>query len=590
MIDKKYSIGDNKSQKAEVEDSILTISEEEAALIENPFNKRVLQLFWSFVVIILALMSLRVFYLTIVKGDHYAKIAKGNSVRSIPIKAPRGKIFDRYGTVLVNNMPSMDAVFVPIDLPDNKSDKSNVAEQVAKILNMDKDDILNIFSSADKNSSRPVLLKEKINQNESLMLMEKSTGLAGIKIEKTATRKYVDSLIFSHILGYEGKIIQDELENHPDYLMTDYIGKQGLEKSYEYYLRGDYGAKKVEVNSLGKIKKEIEVIDPKPGSDLILNVDAKLQKKVFDTLSNFVQNEEIKAASAVAIDPRDGGILALASVPSYDNNLFASGISSQDYRKLAQNPANPMFNRAISGEYPPGSTIKPLIAGAALEEDIINAQTRIESRGGIQVGDYFFGDWKTHGYTDLRRAIAVSSDVYFYSIGGGYGGVRGLGMKKMKYYDNAAGLGNKTGIDIPGEASGFIPDPEWKKEIIGERWYVGNSYHASIGQGYITATPLQIANYISAIANGGILYKPRVVFQIKKNSGDVVVNAAKINKKLPISKKNLDIVKEGMRMTVTEGTAKTLNDMQMKIAGKNRNIPVWKRRENTWVVRVLCSL
>jgi len=301
---------------------------------------------------------------------------------------------------------------------------------------------------------------------------------------------------------------------------------------------------------------------------LVLNIDSGLQKKIFDALSGTLEAEKIKKGAAVAIDPRDGGVLALVSLPGFDNNLFAGGISSDNYQKLIKDPSKPLFNRAISGKYPPGSTIKPLIAIAALSEGVIDSHTQIESRGGISVGSYFFGDWKAHGFTDVRKAIAVSSDVFFYTVGGGYGNIEGLGMSKMKKYENLFGMGEFSGIDISEEMKGLIPDEKWKEEIIGERWYVGDSYHAAIGQGFITATPLQIANYVAAIANGGTLYQPRIVSQIKKDDGQTVNNPAKIIRENLAPSKIIKIVQEGMRMVVTDGTATTLNNLPVPVAGK----------------------
>ena len=567
MKNKYFKIKEN-PKGIEIEDSVLTITEQGAAKMEIPFNKKWLNVFWWIVVFSLIILAGKTVYLNIVKGRYYSEIAQGNSIRHIAIKAPRGKIYDRFGQTLTHNIPGINLIAIPADLPKKTLERKDIAGKLAEILKANEGEIWGTMEKLDPYSISPILLKENISQEEALVILEKEKELQGIKIEKTAIRSYNDGLIFSHILGYEGKIKKEELEENPDYLLTDCIGKLGLEKSYEKYLRGEHGAFKVEVDSLGNVKKELGIIEPQLGSDLILNIDSGLQKKIFDALSGVLKEEEIKKAAAVAIDPRDGGVLALVSLPSFDNNLFAGGISPNDYQKLINDPSQPLFNRAISGEYPPGSTIKPLIAAAALSEKVINENTQIESRGGIRVGNYFFGDWKAHGFTDVKKAIAVSSDVFFYSVGGGYGGIEGLGMNRMKKYDNLFGLGNFSGIDIPGEAEGLIPDEKWKKDVIGEKWYVGDSYHAAIGQGFITATPLQIANCAAAIANGGTLYQPRIVSQIKKSDGESINRDAKIIGGKLASDKIIKIVQEGMRMTVTEGTAAILNDLPVAVAGK----------------------
>ncbi len=568
MIDKKYQIKRELIDRYEVEDSLMTITEQETSRVENPFNKKLLDIFWFVSLAVLFVMGGRIFFLGIVKGGYYKEVAKENSIRSVSIKAPRGKIYDRYGQVLVNNMPSMDVVVVPADLPLETSKWESISDKLASILKMNKEDILGVLENAKPSSLSPILIKENISQEEALTIEEKKENFPGFSIEKNAVRKYEDGLIFSHILGYEGKIRPEELEENPDYILTDYIGKQGIEKSYESKLRGKNGTKRIEVDSVGRAKREVGVVSPEPGSDLILNIDAQLQKKLFDSMANVLEEKKLKTATAVAINPNDGGVLAMVSIPSFDNNLFASGISSDQYQNLMNDPLRPMFDRSISGEYAPGSTIKPLLASAALTEGNITPQTQIESRGGISVGGYSFGDWKAHGFTDVRRAIAVSSDVFFYSVGGGYGNVKGLGMEKMKQYYNLFGFGSATGIDIPGETEGFIPDENWKLEKFGEKWYIGNSYHASIGQGYITATPLQIAAYISAIANGGTLYQPRVVSQARNLRGETDNYSPRAIRKQLISSQILKIVQEGMRMTVTEGTAMSLNSLPIEIAGK----------------------
>ncbi|HBO16912.1 MAG: Peptidoglycan glycosyltransferase [Candidatus Moranbacteria bacterium GW2011_GWE2_35_2-] len=568
MTNKKYQIKREILDQFEVEDSLMTLSRQEACRLENPFNKKLLDIFWFFLLAVLFVMAGRVFYLNIVKGEYYREIAKENSIRSISIKAPRGKIYDRYGKVLVNNTPSMDVVAIPADLPAESSERRNKVEEIAKILAIDKNKIWEILENVKMSSLSPILVKENINQEESLIIEEKKGEFPGFNIEKNAVRRYEDGFIFSHILGYEGKIRVEELKDNPDYVLTDYIGKQGIEKAYEEKLRGKNGARRVEVDSMGRTKREFGIVSSEPGSDLILNIDAQLQKKLFDSISSVLEKNQLKTAAAVAMSPNDGGILAMVSIPSFDNNLFASGISLDKYQQLMNDPFRPMFNRALSGEYAPGSTIKPLLACAALREGIITEQTQIESRGGISVGSYFFGDWKTHGFTDVRRAIAVSSDVFFYSVGGGYGNVKGLGMEKMKQYYNLFGFGSATGIDIPGEAKGFIPDENWKLEKFGEKWYIGNSYHASIGQGYITATPLQIAAYISVIANGGTLYQPRIVSQARNLKGETENYSPRIIRSQIIDSQILKVAQEGMKMTITEGTAQSLKNLPMEVAGK----------------------
>ncbi len=553
----------------EIDDAVLTITEKDAARLEVPINRSGASWFRVLFAIILFLLGARVFFLNVVEGAYYRDVAVRNSARSVLLPAPRGLIFDRYGKQLVRNVPNMELIVLPNELPTSADERRALFEKLRAFISFDLtvSDWESIFPASSV-PSLPGILKQSLTQDESLIFLSRSAEFPGISLGKTAVREYEDSLIFSHILGYEGKIKKEELEKNPGYLPIDSIGKQGIEKWYESSLRGKHGADRVEVDSRGIVKKELGVFDPKPGNDLILNIDADLQKKIFDIFRAALEKEDLEKGAAIALDPRDGSVLALVSLPSFDNNLFAKGIDSESYSALIENPALPLFNRAIAGEYPPGSTVKPFLAGAALTEGIVTPNTRIESRGGITVDGFSFGDWKAHGFTDIRQAIAVSSDVYFYSIGGGYGNIRGLGMEKMNRYEQRFGFGSETGIDIPGEKDGFLPTPEWKKEKKGERWYLGDTYHASIGQGFVLATPLQIANATATIGNGGTLWRPRVVGQIHLSDGTTKTFPPEAIRERVLDPLTIQTIREGMRLTVTEGTAQALKDLPIAVAGK----------------------
>lgn len=547
----------------------MTVTQEEKAVIEKPFRRHGLNWLWYGAVILSVVLALRLFYLDVVQGKYYAELSRGNRIRSVVIKAPRGKIIDRFGNVLVSNVPSIDVVITPSDLPENYADRQQIARTVSGVLSMSEGDVETAIESQNRKSLDPVLLKENISQDQALVLSEKAKNLPGISLEDTAIRSYADSSIFASVIGYDGKINRQELEDNPGYTMTDYIGKTGLEKKYEDFLRGKNGAKQVEVDSLGSVKKNLGVINPQAGNDLVLNIDQELQKKLYDSLSAMLEKTGTQTAAAVAIDPRNGGILAMVSLPSYDNNLFAQGISNDDYQALISNKNLPLFNRVTDGEYPPGSTIKPAIAAAALSEGTITPTTIIDGLGGsLNIGSFHFGDWKAHGPSDVRTAIAQSNDIFFYTVGGGYGGIQGLGMSRMKKYENLFGLGSPTGIDFPSESPGFIPDEQWKLNKLGEKWYIGDSYHCAIGQGFVTVTPLQLANYVASIANGGTLYAPRVVSRIQKSDGSQEIISPKIIRQNFISSEVMQVVREGMRQVVTDGTAQPLKDLPVAAAGK----------------------
>jgi len=557
------------SKGMEIEDSIMTITQKEKAIMETPFKRRGLDVLWFIIIFFIGALAARVAYLDIVKGAYYSDISKGNRIRSIVIKAPRGKIIDRSGQILAGNVPSIDAIITPSDLPEQALDRKAMADKVAGILGIEEGNVETAIESQNRKSLDPVLLAENITQDQALILSGKAKELSGISVENTAIRNYEDSNIFSSIIGYDGKITREEMNKNPDYVMTDYIGKTELEKQYEKELRGAPGAKQVEVDATGNIKKNLGVIDPQAGNDLILNIDAGLQEKLYDSMSGILETTGTKSAAAVAIDPRTGGVLAMVSFPSYDNNLFARGISNADYQSIVSDKNLPLFNRAVSGEYPPGSTIKPAIASAALSEGTITPDTIINGLGGsINIGGFRFGDWKAHAPSDVRTAIAQSNDIFFYTVGGGYGNIQGLGMSRMKKYENLYGFGSPTGIDLPNESSGLIPDEQWKQDKFNEKWYIGDSYHCAIGQGFVTATPLQLANYTAAIANGGILYSPRIVSQIKRSDGQVESISPTIIRQNFLNPDVMQVVREGMRQTVTDGTAQPLKTLPVAVAGK----------------------
>lgn len=568
---KKYSISRKLKKGAEIEDSIMTITEKEEVLMELPIKRNFASFVWYFIVMIIIFLFGRVFYLQVVKGEYYGEVARENRIRSIVVKAPRGNILDKFGKVLARNVPSLDAVVVPFYLPKDFAKRQEMIKGVSEILGMSEGNVEAIFENQKEKSLDAYLLKENISQDQALILAERQNDFSGVFVDKTAIRSYSDGMIFSHVIGYDGKITQEEMNKNrgSGYLMTDYIGKNGLEKQYEKNLRGTYGSHQVEIDSKGDVKREIGSVSPKPGSDLVLNIDEELQKKIYDGLSGILEKSNTKTAAAVAIDPRNGGVLAEVSLPSYDNNSFARGISDDEYKELIGNKDLPLFDRAISGEYPPGSTIKPVMAAAGLSENVISPETIIDGLGGaLHIGNFSFRDWKAHGPSDVKKAIAESNDIFFYTIGGGYGKIGGLGIDRMKKYYNLFGFGEKTGIDLGSESSGLIPDEEWKQTKIKEKWYVGNTYHASIGQGFVTATPLQLANYTASIANGGTLYSPRVVNRVEKGGGKKDFVGPDIIRKNFVSKNVLDVVREGMRQTVLSGTAQTLKDLPVAVAGK----------------------
>ncbi|OGZ17942.1 MAG: hypothetical protein A2Z78_01925 [Candidatus Nealsonbacteria bacterium RBG_13_36_15] len=405
-------------------------------------------------------------------------------------------------------------------------------------------------------------------------------------------RDYIFGESFAHLIGYVGKINKEEMKSLTDYSISDYIGKVGLEKSYESILRGNPGKKEIEKNALGEIQSKKIVSEPKDGNSLVLWLNSDLQKKIEEELNSMIKNSGAKVGVGVAMNPKTGGILALVSLPSFDNNIFSKGVDAKALQEIFTDPSQPLFDRAISGEYATGSTIKPLIASAVLQEKLINPEKQIYDVGFIEIPhqydperSYKYFDWTTHGWVDIRKAIAVSCNVYFYTVGGGYKDQEGLGPARIKKYLELFGWGQKTGIDLPGEKEGLIPDPAWKKREIQENWYDGNTYHLSIGQGYLRATPLQVAASFSAIANNGKLLKPKAVQRIVDSQGNTLEEIKpEIIRENFIDAKNLQIVRDGMRDAVTYGSSVILNSLPVKAAAKTGTAETGKENHyHNWV-------
>lgn len=529
------------------------------------------------VIILFCVLMFRLFTLQVVHGGDYQLKAEDNRIRPRYIEASRGIITDKDGVWLARNKPDFILGLYPSDLPKNKSQREEIYLKVADITGINKDDIRNLAEENGLFFFDMVVLKESISHDDALLLEQKIAGTQGVVVAQKSTREYVALSGLGHILGYTGKISPDELKN-PGYSNSDRIGKTGLELQYEEYLKGIDGVEQIEKDSKGTIIRILTQEgrrEPLAGNEIGLYLDRGLQEKTAQALINGMQQgkqfteAEVNAGVAMVMDVKTGGILSMVSLPDYNNNLFSTKISAEDYNNLTHDKSNPLFNRSIKGMYPPGSIIKIVMASAGLAEHVIGPDTAFDTPPEIKIGDFIFPDWKDHGNTDIKRAIAESNNIFFYAIGGGYDKIKGLGIETMKKYWQLFGLGEKTGIDLPGEAAGFLPDPSWKKKAKGESWYIGDTYHAAIGQGDLLITPIQMLRVTATIANGGKLLQPQLVKKIVNPEGKVVKEfGAKIEKENFISPDIIKIVQEGMRQTITSGSAQNLNDLPVTVAGK----------------------
>lgn len=525
-----------------------------------------------FFLCIFFLLLARTAQLQILQGEYYQKQAVKNRVRTTILVPTRGTITDRHGVVLVDNVPSFVLNMKISDIPVAEDERNRVIKKIMDLIGWQRADIDLLITEHANSPNDPVPVKKGISYETAMRLAIETANLPGFSLETTRLRLYNTSAgSLSHILGYVGKINSDELNKYVDqnYRLVDDIGKTGIEQSAEVYLRGIPGKYEVEVDALGRELSVIAREEPVSGANLILSLDVDLQRYIEQEVHAIFNQTGTARACVVVMDPQSGGIRALVSLPSFDSNSFATGIDFETYQSLIDNPNNPLFARAISGEYPSGSTFKPFVAYAALAEGVVTENSSFLSTGGISVGPWFFPDWRSggHGLTDVRKAIADSVNTYFYIVGGGYQNVTGLGVKRITDYARKFGFGAPTGLQLPAEADGFLPSKEWKEQVKNERWYVGDTYNLSIGQGDLLVTPLQITAATSIIANGGKKIAPRLIEAI-----DGEVDARELLKVQEADEEfDADIIKviqEGMRRGVTRGSSQYLSLLSMDVAGK----------------------
>jgi len=548
---------------------------------EVPLSRTFLHLTYIISLVLVLILFIKTFQLQVIQGEQFSVLAEENKFIIHQIKASRGVIFDRDFNQLVFNKPSFDLIYKKNDLPKEELKRLRVLKEVSNILNEDFE-ILN--KKIEESQESQILISDNLSHQTLIILEAKIKELPGFEIENNTIRDYELGEDFAHLIGYTGKIKASELREDPEfYSITDYIGRDGIEKSYETLLRKNPGKLRVERDALGNlISKEI-IQFPESGKSLVLWLDSELQRKIKGELEKTLKTTGAKGVSAVALDPNTGGVLALVSLPSFDNNLFQKGADSEALNNLLKDPfeLKPLFNRVVSGQYLTGSTIKPLIASAVLEEKIILPQKQIYDPGFIEVPHkyipeivYKYEDWMVHGWTNLKKAIAESCNVYFYTVGGGYGEQEGLGPTKIKKYLEFFGWGSKTGIDLPGEVEGFIPDKEWKEKTFDEGWWDGDTYLLSIGQGYLLISPLEVASSFVSIANKGTLFQPQIVKEVINSEKELIEEIKpKIIREGFIDSKNLKIVREGMRQAVTgenspHASAVLLNSLPVKVAAK----------------------
>lgn len=499
---------------------------------------------WSkrIVVLILIILLIRLWDLQIMRGSEMKRLSEQNRIRINKIVAPRGVIYDRKGRIIADTRPSFN---IYISHEDMKNFDQTI-DGLTALIKISKEEIMEKLEAAKgQPASFPVKIKSDVSLDDVAKIEANRVYLPGVNIQVEPKRFYHYGKMFAHLVGYVSEISDEELKKkeYQNYSPGDFVGRYGLERSYETYLRGVDGEKRVEVDSRGREMRILEQKNPIPGNSIYLNVDLDIQGTVDKAFEN-------KRGGCIAVDPKTGGVIALVSSPTFDPNKFVSGITKEEWQIIALDKRHPLQNRVIQGRYPPGSTFKIVSAIKGLELGIIDERTSFSCRGGFSYGGRVFRCWKKggHGNINVHRAIVESCDVFFYNLG-----LR-LGVDRIHEISDLIGLGRVTGIDLPGEKDGLIPSTQWKKKVYGKPWFEGETVSVSIGQGAVWLTPIQLVQLASFVANEGINYKPMIVNRIVSQEGKVIKTFEPVmNTDARLKKETIRIVKDGMKGVVNEG-------------------------------------
>ena len=552
-------------------------------------------------------LGTRLWHLQIVRRHEFQVRADRQRLRIETIEAPRGVFYDRNRHLLVNNVPRYTVSLTWARLPQKPEALERTLERLSSLLGIPVSnrqsapvaslsgphdvrditipsaatDLVGMLREAKEHPFDPYPLATSVDRQLAFIVLEELPQLPGVAVHIQPTRHYPDGPLFSHVLGYLWRMPAEEVERYismpgSDYTPNDLVGYAALERTMETELHGRRGRKHIEVDAFGREVALLKVEPPQPGHSLVLTLDRDLQAQVERYLRRGMAAVKSKSAVAIVQSVRTGEVLSMVSLPSYDNNLFAQG-KIESFAALRQDPSLPMFNRAIAGQYPPGSTFKIIPASAGLQEGIINRETTLRCEGTLTLetqGQWLFHCWINrygvgHGDLNILGALAQSCDIYFYEMAGGYGDFPGLGLDGLNHYARMFGLGEPTGIELSGEEEGLVPYAKWKRLNVDEVWTTGDTYNAAIGQGYVLATPLQMVNAFSALANDGTLYKPQVIREIIDAEGNIIRPfQPEIIRELDVSPEVLATVREGLRVAVVDGTAPLANLPEIAVAGK----------------------
>lgn len=528
-------------------------------------------------VLVIAVLIGRAAYLQIYQGEYYAGLADGNRIRIVPSMAPRGTFYDRNGELLVTNRPGFSVSLLPLTAPIS----DDVIDRLSDLLKVPTDEIKTKI--AGHSGFNPIRIKTDVTPDIVSIIEEQKSQYPGVVIEVTPIRDYILKQEGAHTFGYVSEINDTELEKMKDegYKSGDIIGKFGLEKVYDKELRGENGGQQVEVDVSGKPVQILGRKEPVPGDDLELTIDINLQQAAEKAVDEQLTQIGAHAAAAVVMNPQTGEILAMVSRPAFDPNLFAHGISSKDWNQLNNNPYHPMDNKTITGEYPPGSTFKIVTGTAALTEGVVTPDEQIFDSGHHWIIPKGNADGEALGWLNFRTALAHSDNVYFYEMG------NRLGIDRLEKYARMFGLGAKTGIDLPYEATGLVANRRYKEKNFDDgEWYLSETFDAAIGQGFNLVTPLQAAMVMGEIAADGKRYKPHVVNRIIAPDGSVVKDfQPELLSQLDVPEEDIKLVQDGLHDVTKYGTAaSSFRGFTVDIAGKTGTAENSQGRDHGWFV------
>ncbi len=512
-------------------------------------------------------LTARLFYLQITNGTQYSAISNQQRQVLEPIPAPRGQIYDRNGRLLVKNVPTFAVKIRPADLPNDLRDE--VVARLGALLDKDPAEIHAAIDGNPGSAFDLVRIAQDVDRTTAQLISEASVELPGVDVSVEARRQYTDGPLMSQLLGYTGPISADELATlrGDGYQPDDLLGKAGVEAEYETELRGTYGAESVARDRTGRRTQVLQTVKQAvPGASLTLTVDTRTQKEAEKALKWAMDKIGMTRGVVIAMNPQTGEILAMVSLPTYDNNKFARGISAADFAKLLKNKDKPLLNHAVQAHYAPGSTYKLVTGTGALADREITDSTRVQTKPFLTLGSTKFYEWNHRGWgpCDIYCGFGHSSDTFFYQLAGK------LGIDRLAYWAREYGFGSPTGVDLPGEVDGIVPDNAWKQDALGAPIFPGETYQAGIGQGYDAVTPLQLINAYAALANGGKLYQPQIVRSIVGPDGKVVRGfKPKLLHKLDVKSGVLRTMRNAARNTVLLRHTYNLVDLPIKIAGKS---------------------